>query len=124
MKRDMDLIRDILVAVNDNPKCDGVMYQYFTTAEELGIRDHSTEEVAYHVLLLIEAGFIHGELQEQSPIPSIKGLTWNGHEFLGSISDPGIWAKTKERLVGLSSVTISVVAELAKAELKKHLALP
>lgn len=124
MKRDMDLIRDILVAVSDDPKYDAVMNNYLNAPEELGIYNHSTEEVAYHVLLLIEAGYLHGQLEESFPIPSIKGLTWNGHEFLGSIRDPGIWVRTKERLTGLSGVTLSVVAELAKAELKKHLGLP
>jgi hypothetical protein len=124
VKRDMDLIRDILILINDDPKYNGTKEFALDTPEELGIKDHSTEEVAYHLGLLIEAGFVDGAVTRILPMQIFRRLTWNGHEFLGSITDPGIWAKTKDRLVGLPAVTLSVVAELAKAELKKHLGLP
>jgi hypothetical protein len=50
-------------------------------------------------------------------------LTWKGHEFVDTIRDAGIWNKVKERLKGLPSVALSVVAEIAIAEAEKHLHL-
>ena len=57
-------------------------------------------------------------------MPTISQLTWQGHEFLDNIRDPGIWGKTKERLKGLPNVAISVIGEIAMAEIKKHIGLP
>ena len=53
----------------------------------------------------------------------ISKLTWEGHEFVDDIKDSGIWANTKARVEGLSGVALSVVAEIAKAEIKKRLGL-
>ena len=58
-----------------------------------------------------------------SGIPAISKLTWQGHEFLDNIKDPGIWGKTKKRVEGLPSVALKVVAAIAEAEVKKHLGL-
>jgi hypothetical protein len=124
MKRDMDLIREVLLAVSENPKCDGVYFNYFNSAEELGIQNHSTEEVAYHVLLLIEAGYVDGKIEESFPVPSIKGLTWNGHELIDNIRSQEIWQRTKKRIAGLSGVALSVVAQIAQSEIKLKLGLP
>jgi hypothetical protein len=55
---------------------------------------------------------------------SIRALTWNGHEFLDSVRDTGIWAKVKERAAKLPSAPLSILAGIAVAEVKKHLGLP
>jgi hypothetical protein len=123
MKRDMELVRDVLLIVSEDPKYDGVYFNYFQTAEELGIKDHSTEEVAYHVRLLIDAGCLNGRIEESFLIPSIKGLTWSGQEFIDNIKNQDIWERTKKRMVGLSSVALSVIAEIAESEIKRKLHL-
>jgi len=123
VKRDMDLIRDILIVISDDPKFDGNREFYFATPEEFGIQNRSKEEVAYHLALLIEAGYIDGAITMAVPMQVIRRLTNDGHDFLGSISDPSIWAKTKERLSGLPGVALSVVSQLALAEAKKKLGL-
>jgi hypothetical protein len=122
MKRDMDLIRDLLLHIESNPLFDGQSWVTPAVPSEMGISGHSIEEIYYHLVLLIEAGYLKGKTGMVEPV--ICRMTWDGHEFLGSITDPGIWAKTKERLSGLSGVTLAVVAELAKAEVRKHLHLP
>ena len=124
MRRDMDLIRDVLIAVSDNPKCDGIYSNFFNSAEEFGIPNRSTEEVAYHVLLLMQSGYLSGNIEESFAIPSIKGLTFAGHEFLDDIRDQEIWNKTKERAKGIASVGLSFIWEIAKAEIRGKLHLP
>ena len=124
MKRDMELVRDILLIVNEDPKYDGVYFNYFQTAKEFGIENHSTEEVAYHVRLLIDAGVLNGRIEESFLIPSIKGLTWSGQEFIDNIKNRDIWERTKKRIVGFSSVALSVIAEIAESEIKHKLGLP
>lgn len=123
VNRDMDLIREILILINDDPKYDGTTEFYFATPEDFGIQNHSREEVAYHLALLIQSGYIDGAVTMAVPMQTIRALTMQGHDFLGSIRDLGIWNKTKERLSGLPGIALSVVAQIGLAEAKKHLGL-
>ena len=125
MKRDMDLIRDLLLGVEADSRLDGTSWIGPDEQDNLGVigvSKYSKEEIAYHLTLLIEAGLIRGKAGADDV--AISRRTWQGHEFLADISDPGIWGKTKERLRGLSGVAIGVIGEIAKAEVKKHLGLP
>lgn len=117
MKRDMDLIREILLRIEEDPNADGTKWVRLTD-----VNGHSSEEVAYHLVLLTEAGFVKGNMAGSTPI--ISRLTWEGHEFVDDIKDSGVWESTKARVAGLSGVALSVIAEIAKAEIKKKLGLP
>jgi Hypothetical protein (DUF2513) len=120
--RDMDLVRNLLLGIEADPKFDGT-HESWTQPEpeDLGIIDHSFEEVAYHLTLLIEAGFVIGNTGMEMPV--ISRLTWEGHEFCDNIKDAGIWAKTKERMKDLPGVGLKVVAAIAEAIIKQHLGL-
>jgi len=120
MERNMDLIREMLLRVAAHPKLDGTHYFVFTPEDNLG--DFSPEELNYHVDLLFEAGFVAGN-PDSNPNPMVSKLTWKGHEFVDTIRDAGIWNNVKERLKGLPSIALSVVADVAIAEAKKHLKL-
>jgi Hypothetical protein (DUF2513) len=125
MKRDMDLVRDLLLGVEADPRLDGTKWIRPDERDNLGvvgIGPHSKREIAYHLELLIEAGLIEGR-SGVDDVPAIARLTWQGHEFLDNIRDPEVWAKTKERLQGLQTVALSVIVEVAKAEMKKRLGL-
>jgi hypothetical protein len=121
MKRDLDLIRNILLAVENNPKLDGhrMLLPDITTFPTLANTDRAL--LNYNIRLLISAKYLTG--QEGAVRPHVSALTWKGHELLDDIRDEGIWDKAKEKIGGLQSVAISVVAEIAKSEIKKHLGL-
>lgn len=121
MKRDMDLVREILLRVEADPTLNGSRFVVFDTSHFEG---RSQQEIAYHIDLLFEADFVKGLATLDAPAAAISRLTWKGHEFLSDTRDPDIWAKVKERTKGLTEVGITLVWELAKAELKKKLALP
>jgi hypothetical protein len=120
VERDMDLIRDILLKVAADPELDGSRYKVFDTTDFEG---HSENEIAYHVDLLFEADYVKGIATLDAPVPAISRLTWAGHEFVDNIRDPGIWTNVKERIKGLPSIAITLVAQLALAEMKKRLDL-
>lgn len=127
MKRDMDLVRDLLLGIERDPQFDGTRMLSPTKPKDLGITNHSMEEVSYHLAMLVEAGFVSGKatgLRIGTNIPVISKLTWQGHEFLDDIRDPDIWTKTMERTKGLTSVGLAFVWEIAKAEIKTKLHLP
>jgi len=66
---------------------------------------------------------VKGNAALGAPAVAICKLAWDGHEFVDSIRDPVVWANVKERIKGLPSVAITVVAQLALAEMKKRLHL-
>jgi hypothetical protein len=123
MKRDMDLVRTILLKVEGDPKFDGSLHP--ANGAELGIEGHCERAIAYNCAQLVEAGFLTGNTKHATQGMVIVGkLTWEGHEFLDAVRDPDIWRKTKERAKGLASVGLGFLWEIAKGEVKTKLGLP
>lgn len=123
MTLELDVVRQILLRIEDDPQMDGNTEFAYDSAEELGIVGTTTEQVAYHLALLIEAGYVDGAASSATPLPVIRRLTWKGHEFLGTIRSEDVWTKTKTRLSGLGRIALPIVAAIAEAELKQKLGL-
>jgi hypothetical protein len=121
VRRDMDLIRHLLFKLEEDQGLDGTRWVHYTP-EDLGITHRSVVEVGYHLQLLIDEGFVIGGGLLDS-MPMVRKLTWDGHEFLANIKNDDIWKRTKKRLAGLPSVALSVVAQIAEAEIKQKLGL-
>jgi hypothetical protein len=121
VQRDFDLIREILLRVEQDPMLDGTRWIVLDPARLRAI-DRSREEIGYHLTMLIQEGFLEGVTGGET-IPPISKLTWKGHELLDDIRDPDIWTKTKDRVKGLSTIGVQLFWELAKAEIKKKLGL-
>ena len=86
MKRDMDLIRAMLLAVEGDPH---------GRAPEIEIAGYTQEEIGYHAVLLGEAGLAvvieMTGFSDQSPTATVSRLTWAGHEFLDASRDNRFW---------------------------------
>ncbi len=118
MKRNLDLIRRILFAIevsqDDEP-----------ASIDLNFADVDELHISHHVRLLQEAGFIHA-IQRQGFntrafwIP--HSITWRGHDFLSAIRDESVWRRVKARakLAG-EDFPAELVYELALEELKTRL---
>jgi len=120
MKRDADLIRDILLAVEEKPA------GHSLSTLELPGYDNLT--IGEHVELLVDAGLIEANI-EKTYGPEyaivIKRLTWDGHELLQASKDNTIWNSAKKNIIKDSgSWTFSLLLEYLKFEAKKHLGLP
>jgi hypothetical protein len=122
MKRDLDLIREILLHIEGGQQYDGTREFYCSKPEEMDLAGCTDEEFIYHFTLLVEEGYIDGATTIVNVV--VRRLTSRGHDFLDDIRDPGVWKQVKIRLGSLSGVALAVVAEIAKSEIKKHLALP
>src|SRR5690348_4591222 len=85
MTRDMDLIRTLLLWIEAQPQLDGTRWLAPDKPEDVGVSDHSIEEVQYHLNLLIEAGFVEGKSFDAAGTVVFSRLTWKGHEFLENI---------------------------------------
>jgi len=124
MKRDMDLVRNLLLEIESHPELDRVAQWQFGPGE-FGITENNFKTTCFHLDLLIEAGMVQGRSAMRMPI--ISGLTWEGCEFLDAIRDSKTWTKTKEGASAIGSWSVGVLVDLAKAyakqEAKKRLGL-
>lgn len=111
MKRDMDLIRDLMLRV------------------EAGDRTHppGVDEavVLYHKNLLLEARLASGNAirgNDRIQVVALSGLTWEGHELLDNIRSDSVWSKAKEKVAeSLPSASMDVLKATAAAMVAKML---
>lgn len=90
MKRDMELVREILLKTEAYPEGSGWV--------DLHIDGPSAEIVSYHVKIMAEAGLL--EAHDLSTMGNFSwkpgALTWHGHEFLDAVRNDTVWKKTRE----------------------------
>lgn len=118
MKRDMDMIRSILFALEEK--------------QDLGALekpDDNWDDASfyYQQYLLLDAGLVYGKesmtFDSKHPEAVAISLTWDGHEFLDSIRDDGIWKSVKERVAVVGGATLPVLIEVATSAIKQKLNL-
>ena len=110
MKRDMDLVRKILFALEEHP--------HGYPPDKLNIEGYDEETIGYHVLLMIEAGLLEGRednvlgIDRNSPSAIPERLTWLGHDFLDASRDPSRWEEARGIFSKLGGVTIDVAMKV------------
>ena len=113
MKRDMDLVRKILFAVEELPPFEKATIK---------IDGYDKQQVAYHCEMLYQEGFIkyyHGETCDNFDgvlIFWVADLTWKGQDFLETIRQDTLWNNTKKAIKdkGLPMLT-STIGTIATA---------
>ena len=120
MKRDMDLIRLILLEIEKEVDGEPVM--------GLTVEGYNMQQVAYHCRLLEERGFIDdyspeygdGELLDFA----VGKLTWEGHEYLDTVRDNSFWGMVKTMMSKKAiPVTLKFVVATAEEIVNKKLGL-
>jgi hypothetical protein len=119
MKRDMDLIRAMLMTIESNPSG--------FAPKKIEIPGYTDDEqIKYHAFLLGEAGLAQvvniTAHDSKSPEAMVIRLTWAGHEFLDSARENQIWNQAKDLIiskVGGASIQIwiALLTELVKKKL-------
>ena len=126
MKLDMDLLRTILLKIEESPafsKVNAPMQP--VSALTLGIGGHDEDAVTYHCAQLVDGGYLTGNTKMAAHGMVMVGhMTLRGHEFLDAVRDPDIWSKTKQRTAGIATVGLGFLWEIAKSEIKLKLGLP
>lgn len=113
MRRDMNVLRQILLAVRD---ADGVV------REVPGI-----DQAVYleHARLLDEAGLVTAsihQVQQRVDVALIWRLTWAGHDFADAIQQDTLWHKAQSTVLKpAASWTFDVLKEWLKTEISQGL---
>lgn len=110
MKRDWDVVRKILLAVEAQETSSG-------RVEPTSIQGYDEENVVYHMKIMDEAGLIEtwSSATHSGPYRAALSMTWEGHEFLDQIRQDTMWNRVKggAREKGLD-LSVDVIGQLAK----------
>ena len=121
MKRDMDLVREILL--------------WATAQENAGIDinpvlpDYTEDQIAHHVHLMSQAGLVDalGITTNSSAGPSalLASVTWAGHDFIDAARDNTIWNKAKRKVLSSGATfTFDLLKQVLVLAAKGPLGLP
>jgi hypothetical protein len=108
MKRDLELIRKILLTLEDG-------------AQPKSLADESPERIGYHIQLLLDEHYVEGTViwdgvgEARTPITYfVRRITNAGHDYLDSVRDPRVWNETKTVLEKVGGgATLEVVKDVA-----------
>lgn len=95
MKRDLDLVREILLAVEAYQPAKASLLQSISPRDFTGTEAQNF----YHINILVDAGFI--KLAGRPTLAgdfAVHGMTMQGHDFLDAIKEKSVWDHTKERV--------------------------
>lgn len=109
MKRDMDLIKLLLAAVEKSAASACVIPEPSDFPEPI----RPTEaDLGEHCRLLVERGLVRGEPTFSGWV--LTGLTWDGHDFFDNSRESKVWQAAKKAAGTLSfGVFIKVLVETA-----------
>jgi len=106
MKRNMDLVRLIMLKLNE--------HEHGNAPRSLDIEGYSEEEIGYHCFIMNEAGLIEASdittMASLSPDAMPLRLTWNGHEFIENAQNEKVWSETKQTVSKLVQKIGSIYA--------------
>jgi hypothetical protein len=114
MKRDMDLMRSLLLEIEKVPFDGGFL--------DISVPGHSDQEISYHILIMHEAGLI-----DAVDLSSFDGVCWkakrltnDGHEFLDAAKDDTRWTKAKDKVLSTTGTLTVDALKMRLSALMKH----
>lgn len=119
MKRDLDLIRDLLLYIEASET-------YPVHSYDIEIPEADESQILFHIELLIDADYI--EALNSSTIGRrsyyIYRLTMSGCDYLDSVRDEQIWKDTASKIISAAgSATLEIVKSVAQTIIMSKLGL-
>ena len=100
MKRDLEIIRSLLLAIEECDSPDIKTNDLLQDGDDIDV-------ISYHLELLLDACYVDAKpLRVKGPAYplyfSIR-LTMQGHDYLDAVRNKSVWGKTKEKLSDFAS---------------------
>ena len=120
MKRDLDLVRQLMLQIEALPAAPPVQYRMSEIEDPV---------LLAHLEMLIEAGLVNGRISRsqgaRGDVISVSGLTWQGHEWIEMVRSQSLWNEVKSAVLdGGGVLTFELTKEVASKILRARLALP
>ena len=123
MKRDMNLVRELLLKLEALPLPPGVLATIYPSDPALAVDGFSADDIYHHLRMIVDGGFlqVHRSGFAASGQLLFCGISWAGRDFLDSVRDPKIWEKTKKGAEAAGGFTADLLKDLAKGFVKKQI---
>ena len=120
MKRDMDLIRQLMLKIEALPAGPPAQYRVGEVEDPV---------LLAHLEMLIGARLVLGKISQshgsRGDVMSISGLTWEGHEWIETVRSQSVWNQTKTTLLeNGGALTYELTKAVATQILRTRLGLP
>lgn len=119
MKRDMDLIRKMILQIEDSPTG--------RWPGNKGFEEYDPDQIGYHAYLIIDAGLATGidmkRMNNTGPLYQLAHLTSSGHDFAEAARNEFIWNEVigEMREKGIVSASVAVVKKILDKQIRKRL---
>lgn len=114
MKRNPDLIRDLMLALEGEEAAELLTLP--------ALAQHEAHAIDHHFRLLLEAGLVTAAYQSPDGRKWIAvRLTWAGHDYLDKIRDPAIWRHTKATMSKAGAWSLETMGTIARAAIMARL---
>lgn len=129
MKRDIELIRAVLLFVESNQIGEPLTITNGTEfVDEQGLDGIDIYEILNHFQLLIDDGYLNGKCIKHGMgfvnIVCVDSITMKGHDYIDAIRDKGIWTEVKKELGVVGDFwTLDTIAKLAAKVASKKLGI-
>ncbi len=118
----MGLVREILLRIED---------ESYKNSRSFTVEGFPEVQVNYNLDLLIAEGLVNGKgswaIDGETYWVNIRGLTWQGHDFLDSIRDQSVWTKVQDKATvaghNAATLTLDMVKALATSVIKSDLGI-
>ena len=121
MKRDMDLIRELMLFLEAQDLRPGAVRYLSAYEGNLPVDGYTSDQIDGHLELIARSGFIvNGGSRPMRGI-AFMGLEWAGHDFIDSVRDPEIWKATKSTVEKVKGFSVELLVEVAKGIIKKKI---
>jgi DNA-binding transcriptional ArsR family regulator len=90
MKREKDLIRELLLKLESLPLKPGKTFVLDGREPAIGVDGYSPDQITYHLELLKEDGLIESPGSQPAIGVTFRGLSSRGHDFLDDIRNPAV----------------------------------
>jgi hypothetical protein len=117
MKRDMDLIRTLMLTIEGIEHGEGIKHP----ALKATVEDVDSLTLDGHLKLLRDAEFVYFG-PTTAGLFYYLGITWDGHEFLDAARDQGVWQQAKDAMQSVggqasTAIWIRVLGEIVLSNL-------
>ncbi|HEM8495069.1 hypothetical protein BGV52_29625 [Burkholderia ubonensis] len=118
MKRDMDLIRELMLKLEALPL--GSRDVVYIDPDAMAVDGYDAHQIDYHLQLLEQAGLIDAGGLGGGVGPGIAfgRLSWAGHDFLDAVRSPDVWDRTTQAATAAGGFTVELLMFAAKTYLE------
>lgn len=117
MKRDMDLVRKILLVLEEQKKT------RFPISEVPFIEGCSEDQVRYHIEIMSQANLLYVHKVDKSDHYAFAAdqysISWQGHEFIEAMRDDSQWNKIKSTMIKAGGFAFDIAFQVGKEIIKQ-----